>query len=597
MRALARATTTLALLAASTVTLSLPAAGSTGFAADGQRCTIVGTRHADTLRGTDGRDVICSRGGNDVVYGRGGDDVIDVGDGDDRVYAGGGKDAVFGGTGRDSVTAGGGSDVVRGGAGADTVAGGDGADDVAGGLGADTLSGGAGVDEVSGGDGSDVETGGGGTDDVTGGLGDDELDGNSGPDSLNGGDGYNICTLDPADVVHRRCVYDLQPAQLLDVSLSADTVDVTDSAAEVVVRMHVTDDTGVMQVQGYEMAERISGIERDGWWESVITIPRYTREQVIDIDVWMTDRIGRQSGAEHVATLTVVDDNPDTSPPVVTSTTVSATKIDVRTASKTVTVTARITDDLSGVRDFVWGCLDKPSSESLSRYVSGPCVKMALQSGTRRDGIWKGTVTVAEGSVGGDWNALIEVGDRANTDRNDAWAGPDEYQYYSCADGGLCLSGWHPLPGGVGRVQVVGGDDPAPPVLVTATVTPREVDTLEHGASATVDIHATDTDVDGLDNVTVDVIAGDTSIGPGQIMTQLVGLVDGDSHDGIWRVSVTFPQGMPPGNYYLFIRLTDMGHYRAFVPPGSPYAGQDGIATMTSAQGDGTIVVVSNPAA
>lgn len=93
-------------LAALALAVSPPAAGlaatSTGHASPGaQRCTIVGTPHADRLHGTRGDDVICGRGGGDRLYGGAGNDLLIGGRGDDSLYGGPGDDVLAGGAGSD----------------------------------------------------------------------------------------------------------------------------------------------------------------------------------------------------------------------------------------------------------------------------------------------------------------------------------------------------------------------------------------------------------------------------------------------------------------------------------------------------------------
>ena len=76
-----------------------------------ERCTISGSKHADTLEGNKGKDVICGNGGDDVVLAAGSADVILGGAGDDELHGQGGNDQLAGGPG---------SDILDGGPGANT---------------------------------------------------------------------------------------------------------------------------------------------------------------------------------------------------------------------------------------------------------------------------------------------------------------------------------------------------------------------------------------------------------------------------------------------------------------------------------------------
>jgi Ca2+-binding RTX toxin-like protein len=77
--------------------------GTSASRCDGQRATIVGTRHGEKLVGTRHRDVIAALAGDDVVRGRGGNDLICGGRGDDRLIGGKGRDRLRGGAGRNRL--------------------------------------------------------------------------------------------------------------------------------------------------------------------------------------------------------------------------------------------------------------------------------------------------------------------------------------------------------------------------------------------------------------------------------------------------------------------------------------------------------------
>jgi len=106
---------------AAAVGAAAPAAAQVQRAADGSRCTIVGTERADTLRGTRRDDVICGLGGNDRIFGGTGRDTIDGGAGADTVAGDDGMDLLLGGDGTDMLNGGASADRVVGGTGRDAV--------------------------------------------------------------------------------------------------------------------------------------------------------------------------------------------------------------------------------------------------------------------------------------------------------------------------------------------------------------------------------------------------------------------------------------------------------------------------------------------
>jgi Tol biopolymer transport system component len=75
------------------------------FAHSGERCTVVGTGHADVLVGTRFDDVICGLGGADVIRGDAGNDILDGGAGPDLIVGGPGHDQLLGSGGADRLEA------------------------------------------------------------------------------------------------------------------------------------------------------------------------------------------------------------------------------------------------------------------------------------------------------------------------------------------------------------------------------------------------------------------------------------------------------------------------------------------------------------
>ncbi len=311
--------------------------------------------------------MVCGLGGDDVIRSGGGNDLIDAGAGDDVVRAGSGGDRVLAADGADDVAGGDGDDTVAGGGGADDIEGDAGDDTISGGAGQDDLAGEGGGDDVSGGAGDDTLEGGGAGDDLEGQGGDDDLSGGSGADALDGGVGTNICIVDAADE-SVRCKYDEQAPVMVETVIDPGTVDVSAGDADFTVRVHATDDTGVedVQVQLYDgdvyvdvpPLMPVSGDQRDGWWETTATVPRWTRPATLSPTVIVRDRLDRtQYDTSSPARLQVLDDDPDTETPRMwLRSPVGSDPVDVRTEGADVKVSVRATDAQSGV-DRVDLCL------------------------------------------------------------------------------------------------------------------------------------------------------------------------------------------------------------------------------------------------
>ena len=401
------------LIAALVVVLGSLAVGAPAEAvvrtSTGVRCTVVGSVGNDRLTGTNKRDVICGRGGNDVISGRGGGDLVDGGAGNDTVHAGDGNDVVVAGTGNDTVTGDAGADVLHGGSGGDTVSGD---------AGNDHVYGDAGNDDLGGGDGSDV---------------------------VIGGTGTNWCLPSSGDK-RTGCVYDRTAAQPDRVTLSSRTIDVTGADGSVTVTTHVTDDTGTTWVGvsagvpgggatlGVAQAALVSGTVRDGWWSARLVAPRHATPGTMTLVVSTRDRVDREGGRGFQdAVLTVVDRDPDVTPPApsLISPTADAT-YDVRGSARDVVIAARVVDAQSGTARVTF-CLNKPAD---GYYANLPCAYPTLVSGTERDGVWRGTVTIPAGETGGDWNVSVETLDHAHwpgISEGQQWAGPDLWRAPSAA--------------------------------------------------------------------------------------------------------------------------------------------------------------------
>jgi hypothetical protein len=580
--------------------VAAPAQAAAVYTSNGVRCTKVGTAGNDVLKGTSGRDVLCGMGGNDRLIGGGGNDVLDGGSGNDVLDGGTGNDVLLGGSGNDTITADVGTDRADGGTGTDTVSGGDGNDTVSGGDGNDKVSGDAGDDTLNGGAGDDTLTGSTGRDSLSGGTGNDDLDGGPDADGIHGDAGTNWCTIDSADT-RTQCVYDRTAPTIVEAVATPDTVDVTDQDVPVVLRVHLQDDTGVTSVQlGLQpsnsppadsqpsngqpadtqpsfqggLATLVSGTVRDGWWQYRGTATRYGEPGTYPIDVSTRDRVGRWTYAPpHETSMTINDANPDRTRPDVTAFSITPSSVDVRAGDAKVSAVAHVVDQGSGSdHGDIFLCLDAPNGDgTYSQY--GSCLPLTRTSGDRLDGDWTGTMTVPEGSTGGDWNAMLVVTDAVHRGRPDLFFGPDEIRNRCdpCSE-----PRYRQLPDGTGRFTVAGTADSHPAVVQDLRADNPDVDTLPGPATVIVDVHATDAPGEGVTAVNANLTPeGGQTYGQPSFAPVDATLVAGDAEDGIWRLTFQLPQGTPPGRYPIAqVMISDKTHTRTYAPAASPSAGQ-----------------------
>ncbi|MFY0406528.1 calcium-binding protein [Solicola sp. PLA-1-18] len=531
----------------------------------GVTCTIVGTTGRDVLKGTSRRDVICGRGGNDVINGRGGNDVID------------------GGAGKDKVTGGAGNDTLIGGPGRDRLAGSAGRDRLAGGSGGDTLAGGTGDDRA-----------------VDGGPGDDELSGGAGSDHVDGGPGFNLCDHPSAAGDRKvRCATDKSAPVVRELRLSRTSVDVSSAAQRIRVRVRLTDDTGVKRVQiGPTHPYLASGTARDGIWTAVVVVPRYIKPGARDIDISVTDRVGRHSSVSRFGAYTVRNTVVDRAMPVVRSLRLSASTVDVRKAGTSVTATVRVTDDLAGASYLALCPAHAYPTQTPSFRQAGACASMSRKSGSARDSVWKGRLEVPKGSTGGTWNVEVWIDDAAGNSGNDFWFGPDGYAALR-EHGPITEPRHRALPGGAGRFTVRGAPhDTHAPVLTSLRMSPSTVDTSDGAKRVTVDLAGRD--VEGITSVWLHV-SGRPGRPEDQGSTDSIDIawideltrVSGSARNGVWRATFVVPGGTPDGRYWIQASLQDRGYFESWVSGDSGWTTDNHVLTPALAP-TGTHFVVAN---
>lgn len=111
----------------------------------------------------------------------------------------------------------------------------------------------------------------------------------------------------------------------------------------------------------------------------------------------------------------------DVTPPVLVSVTVEPAYIDTSQSAQTLTVTAHITDDLSGCpesdwcADFFFQPIDGPDSQQRSN-TWGYYNRIA---GTATDGVYQATITLPRYSAQGEWRLTrFAIGDNV---QNNCW--------------------------------------------------------------------------------------------------------------------------------------------------------------------------------
>jgi len=163
----------------------------------------------------------------------------------------------------------------------------------------------------------------------------------------------------------------------------------------------------------------ISGTDLIGTWQCSFTVPAYSEAGTWTVNyAFAVDNVGNEAfyyASDLIAlgfpTQLQVTSNQDTQPPVLTSFTFSPMAVNTTTSSATVTVTAQITDNLSGVRYGDAYFVSPSGAQSVG-------CDMGLVSGTDLTGTWQCSFTVPAYSEAGTWTvnyafAVDNVGNEA----------------------------------------------------------------------------------------------------------------------------------------------------------------------------------------
>jgi hypothetical protein len=308
---------------------------------------------------------------------------------------------------------------------------------------------------------------------------------------------------------------DVTPPDLVSIEVTPTTVDVTGGDATVTVTAHLTDDLSGVQwlsgsfrsPSGHRYASfsgyRASGSSLDGQWQATVSFPQYTEpgtwrlycsEYIPDPPyhrefpcVSVTDRVGNSAWIDLQAkgiTLEVIVISPpeDVTPPDLVSIGVTPTTVDVTAGdATTVTVTAHLTDDLSGVQ-AVWGSFQSPSGRR------GVGFDGYLETGTSLDGVFRAGVFFPRFTEPGVWRP------------SNCWEyipDPPGYRQFPCVSvydhvGNLAQIDLQ-AKGIDLQVEVISPvEDVVPPELQSVSVSPTAVDISAGDGTITVQAHLTD---------------------------------------------------------------------------------------------------------
>jgi hypothetical protein len=216
--------------------------------------------------------------------------------------------------------------------------------------------------------------------------------------------------------------------RLESMTITPSIVDTSTGPQMITVTVHVTDDmsgVGRNAFAGVSFlgpanrqfsvffieAMRVSGTPFDGVYTTTVPLAAMSAKGTFSVQsVGVVDNAGNQLLLHHQDLVDrglpssfeqIGDGNGDTAPPDIKSLTLDRTTIDTSTGTQTITITARFTDDISGVASATISFLNATTGQSQG----ADFWPQNLRSGTALDGTYVGTLTMPRHSAPGTWFA------------------------------------------------------------------------------------------------------------------------------------------------------------------------------------------------
>ena len=356
---------------------------------------------------------------------------------------------------------------------------------------------------------------------------------------------------------------DVTAPELVEITIEPSEMDTSAGAATITITAKATDDLSGIRSMGYflerpsgrkENSGRglswVSGSSTDGMYVGRLTLPQYSERGTWRIStVYLYDEVGNHKTYRSVeladlglsASFEVVSSQQDITPPELVEITIEPSEMDTSAGAATITITAKATDDLSGIRSMGY-FLERPSG---MRENSGRGLRWV--NGSSTDGTYVGRLTLPQYSEKGTWRIYTAyLYDEVGNSR--------DYRSAELADLGLSAS-----------FEVVSSQqDITPPELVEITIEPSEMDTSAGAATITITAKATD-DLSGIRSMGYFL---ERPSGMRENNGRGLSWVDGSSTDGMYAGRLTLPQYSEGGTWristvYLYDEVGNHKTYRS----------------------------------
>jgi len=362
-------------------------------------------------------------------------------------------------------------------------------------------------------------------------------------------------------------VSDVTAPELVDFSFSPSTIDVSPGPVTVMATLQLTDDLSgasfarvTFRSPSFQSqflgAVLTTGTRLNGTFEGDLTFPQFSENGTWTVSgVSLFDLAGNSAFIDTTTLmaggfpteLTVVSDPSDTNSPTVSSIGISPSPVDVSSGSQSLMMALGLEDDLSGVVfapgptgsffNFFAAEIRSPSGAQ-SRFVSNRAFTLD-PAGTPQSGTWDASLEMPQFSEPGIWQiASIRLRDIA---ANQSFINTAALQALG-------------LPTELEVISVL--SDTLPPELINFVFSPLLIDTSTSFQQVTVtmrivdDLAGTDFSPDTPTNSFFFGV-GFRSPSGGQFRSAAFSfnLIQGDALDGVWEISVFFPQFSEAGTW------------------------------------------------
>ena len=361
---------------------------------------------------------------------------------------------------------------------------------------------------------------------------------------------------------------DVAPPAIQSLTFTPTSIDVSSGPANVTFSLHVTDNlSGASSVRVFlanpgrtvtvlGILVRTAGTPQDGMWTGTVQVPQFATAgtwqlssvQVLDFAGNNAQIVTAVLASNGFPTDVVVTSNPDTQAPTVVGVNVSPATFDVSSTDQTLTVDLQVTDNLAGAALTPCGPNDFSNFAVVLRSPSGAQNRwlwsstFSLISGTRLNGVWRGTGVMPRFSEAGTWRIQqLLVADCAGNQNfyNEAQVGAASLQ--------IALN------------VASNPTDTQAPILTSLSYSPITINTSTGNQVVTVQFGVSD-NLSGADfSPTLPQVSfferGLAFVSPSGVQSHSNGffstwnLISGTALNGVWQGQIFFPQFSEEGTW------------------------------------------------